>query len=137
MKRYDWDIPSIIDELTEENKKEILERWIKEQRDKKDKESLNSYKTLKKSLKSKILMLHRTTFYKQKIIRKYKYDYLKPIITKIFIKNKWIYGSGKLLIILATNNIYINERTLRHYMFRWGLVTLIRKKKRKSEYKNT
>ncbi|ATZ21255.1 hypothetical protein [Mesoplasma tabanidae] len=34
-KRDDSDIPSIIDELNEEQKNEIIEAWIKEQRNKK------------------------------------------------------------------------------------------------------
>lgn len=58
--RDDSDIPDIIDELTEIQKREILEHWIKEQRDKKSKNNLSSYKTINTALKAKIMKMHKT-----------------------------------------------------------------------------
>lgn len=136
-KRDDSDIPSIIDDLNEEEKREIIEHWIKEQRDKKDKNSLDGYRKLRNKMKPRILIFHRTTFYKTKIERKYKYDYLKNIVFEIMEDNMWIYGSRKIVQKLEEINICISDRTLRNYMNKWHFVSKTRIKKRKSEVKNT
>ncbi|PPE05799.1 IS3 family transposase [Williamsoniiplasma lucivorax] len=136
-KRDDSDIPQIINDLTEEQKNEILEHWIKEQRNKKEKENLNTFDTLTKPLKAKILGMHRTTMYKKAVARKYKFDYLRGKVTDIFNKNNKIFGSKRITAELAEEGIIIDERTLRNYMVRWNLVCLTRQKKKKMENKNT
>lgn len=101
-KRDDSDIPGIINELNEEQLKEIAKLWIKEQRDKKENEGKNKIvqvSLLFYSLKAKILKIHRTTMYKKPKTKIYKYDYLKPLVETIFIENKGIYGSGKIVQI--------------------------------------
>ncbi|WP_198514020.1 DDE-type integrase/transposase/recombinase [Williamsoniiplasma luminosum] len=137
LKRDDSDIPGIIDKLNEEQKREIIEHWIKDQRDKEKKEKLSDFSTLTNSLKAEVVSLHRTTMYKKHITKTYKYDYLKAEVVKIFNESKKIYGSRKIAIILGENGISISDRTLRNYMIRWGIATLTRQKKRKSEQKNT
>lgn len=136
-KRDDSDIPSIIDELNEEEKREIIENWIKDQRDKRNKNSLNSYTKIRQKMKPKILKFHRTTQYKNRVNRKYKYEYLKESVTRIFTESKGIYGSRKIAVILNELGHSILDRTLRNYMFRWNISTLTRRKKKKLEQKNT
>lgn len=127
-KRDDSDIPSIIDDLTEEQKREIIEDWIKNKRNNGSKNSLSNLKTLNKTQISKILKVHRTTLYKERVKRKYKYDWLKGKVTEIFNNSKGIYGSRKISMILLTEKIKLSDRTLRHYMIRWELITKTRKK---------
>ena len=137
-KRDDSDIPSIIDDLNDEQKKEILERWIKEQRDKKNKKYMSSFKNLSISLASRISGIHRTTFYKtSKTKRVYKFDFIKEKLIEIHNENKMIYGSRRLSILLEKNNISIGDRTLRNYMSRWNIKTKTRVSRKKSESKNT
>ncbi|QEH61374.1 hypothetical protein SCHIN_v1c01760 [Spiroplasma chinense] len=133
--RDDSDIPSIIDELNKDEKREIIESWIKEQRDKWNKNSLDSFCHLRKHLIPKILKFHRTSYYKAKVTRKYKYDHLREQVESIFNLSKKIYGSRKIAVILNELGVDIFDRTLRHYMFRWGLITLTRRKKEKLNQK--
>ena len=58
-KRDDSDIPSIIDKLNDEQKREIIEGWIRDQRDKQDKKEINKYKMHSVTLKSEITLLHK------------------------------------------------------------------------------
>ncbi len=121
-------------------KREILEIWIKEQRDKNKKEKRESIERclkLSNSLRAKIVLMHRTTFTKKPKTRIYKFDWMKEEVTKEFNQNKGIYGSRRLVQVLSANGITINDRTLRNYMIRWGLITKTRVKRRKSESKNT
>lgn len=137
-KRDDSDIPSIIDKLNDEQKREIIEGWIRDQRDKQDKKEINKYKTLSVALKSEITLLHRTTFYKkQKKERIYKFDIFRERVEEIFNDSKGIYGSRKISISLQKEGIDFNDRTLRNYMNRWNLVTKTRVPKRKREQKQT
>lgn len=136
-KRDDSDIPSIIDELTEAEKREILEHWIKEKRDEKDKNSLDSYSILRFKMKYKILKMHRTTLYKKKKNRTYKFDKFEGIVNEVFTKNMGIYGSRKIVEVLSEQGISISDRTMRNYMQRWNLATKTRVKRRKSEQKDT
>ncbi|AKU79843.1 hypothetical protein [Spiroplasma turonicum] len=64
-KRYDSDIPGIIDDLNEEQKREIIEDWIKKKRDEQERQSINKIKTLNTTLKARIILMHRTSFYKK------------------------------------------------------------------------
>ena len=137
-KRDDSDIPSIIDKLNDEQKREIIEGWIRDQRDKQDKKEINKYKTLSVTLKSEITLLHRTTFYKkQKKERIYKFDIFRDRVEEIFNDSKGIYGSRKISISLQKEGIDFNDRSLRNYMNRWNLETKTRVPKRKREQKNT
>lgn len=131
------DIPEIIDDLTEDQKRQIIEDWIKEQRRKKNKNKFSSFTGFSVSLKSKILHMHRTTFYKKSKKRYYKYAWLESRVNKILKDSRGIYGSRRISETLANDNVQFNDRTLRRYMNRWGLETLTRRKKRKSESKNT
>lgn len=79
---------------------------------------MKSLKTLTPALKARILMMHRTTFYKVKKQRIYKYDYLKPEVIKIFQDSCNIYGSRKITVLLAQKGLFIDDRTLRNYMKR-------------------
>ena len=132
------DIPGIIDDLNEEQKRSIIEDWIKNERKKKNKkESSSKFKNISISFKSRIWLLDRTTFYKTSKQRIYAFDWAKSHVEKIFDDNNKIYGSRKLSILLAREGISISDRTLRNYMVRWGLRTKTRVAKRRSESKNT
>jgi putative transposase len=134
-KRDDSDIPAIIDELNEEEKREIIEHWIKEKRDKRDKNSLDSYSKIRFRMKFKILKMHRTTFYKKPVKR--KYDIYRDKDTTIFHENMGIYGSRRLSVLLEKEGIFLCDRTLRHYLNRWNLITKTRRKFKKAEQKCT
>jgi putative transposase len=139
-KRDDSDIPAIIDELNEEEKREIIEHWIKERRDKRDKRdknSLDSYSKIRFRMKFKILKMHRTTFYKKPVKRKYKYDIYQDKVTTIFHENMGIYGSRRLIVLLEKEGIFLCDRTLRHYLKRWNLITKTHRKYNRAGQKCT
>ncbi|WP_100679223.1 hypothetical protein [Mesoplasma tabanidae] len=110
---------------------------LKNKEIKKNKNSVKKIKSLNNTLRSKISTIHRTTFYISKKERNYKFDYLKNKVIDIFNNSKVIYGSRKIAVILSQDGLHINDRTLRNYMIRWGLITLTCKKKCKAEIKNT
>ncbi len=132
------DIPKLIDGFNDEQKEEIITRWIIEQRKKKEKKKESqTYKTFSISEKSKIWKIHRSTFYKKSKQRKYKFSDLKWRVNDIWNDSKMIYGSRKICVILEGQGIKISDRTLRNYMKRWGFITKTRVAKRKAESKNT
>ena len=132
------DINGIINDLNEEQKRSIIEDWIKNERKKKNKkESASKFTNISISFKSRIWHIDRTTFYKEKRKRVYAFDWARERIERLFHDNKKIYGSRKLSILLAKDGISISDRTLRNYMFRWGLRTKTRVSKNISEIKNT
>ena len=141
-KRYDESIiPELIDELNEEQKREIIQDWIKEQWDKGKKERVDKYKkfkTINRSHFAKILQFDRSLFYKKAKSRRYKYEEFHNEIIKGFNHNKARYGRQRLAYYLEnTYQISINERTLGHYMNRLGLEAIQNKKRRKAEIKAT
>jgi putative transposase len=115
------DINEIFDILNEEQKKEIIEDWLRIQREKKDKNALANFKTLSCTLKARLLNIHRTTLYKKTIMRNYQYDWLKNRILTIFNNSKGIYGCRKIAKILEMSGIEISSRTLSNYMRRWNI----------------
>ncbi|AOG60422.1 transposase [Spiroplasma helicoides] len=135
-KRDDSDIPGIISDLTEEQKREIIEDWIKSQRDKKERNAISKIKSLNISMKARIISMHRTTFYKKPKVRRYKYNNLKNTVEEILKESKFIYGSRKISVLLKEKHMSINDRTLRHYLKRWGFIIKTRIKKRQAESKN-
>jgi putative transposase len=120
------DINEIFDILNEEQKKEIIEDWLRIQGGKKDKNALENFKTLGCTLKSRLLNIHRTTFYKKTIMRNYQYDLLKNKVLNIFNNLKGIYGCRKIAKILEMSGIEISSRTLSNYMRRWNIFTKTR-----------
>jgi putative transposase len=99
------DINEIFDILNEEQKKEIIEDWLRIQREKKDKNVLENFKTLGCTLKARLLNSHRTTLYKKTIIRNYQYDWLKNWVLAIFNNSKGIYGCRKIFKILEMSDL--------------------------------
>ncbi len=124
--------------MNEEQKREIIEDWIQEQRKKKDKkETINKFHSFSITLKAKIVKMDRTSFYKNAKPRIYKFDFLKSEVTKIFKETKGIYGSRRISIVLKKEGIVISDRTLKNYLSRWNIATKTRVRKRLSESKNT
>ncbi|QGS52408.1 hypothetical protein [Spiroplasma tabanidicola] len=80
-------------------------------------------------MKARIISMYITTFYKKQKIRSYKYNNLKSEVMNILSESKFIYGSRKISILLEKEKIFINDRTLRHYLKRWGFVIKTRIKK--------
>ncbi len=126
----------IIDQLTEDELKDIAKRYMEiiEEKEKKKEASQMDWPASRKAL---FFRMHRSTFYKHSKSKKYKFDFIKKDLIQIFNNNKGIYGSKRLAIELSKKGISISDRTLRHYMSRWGLQCITRRKKRKSEIKNT
>jgi putative transposase len=94
------DINEIFDILNEEQKKEIIEDWLRIQREKKDKNALENFKTLGCTLKARLLNVRRTTLYKKAITRNYQYGWLKNKVLTIFNNLKGIYRCRKIAKIL-------------------------------------
>jgi putative transposase len=120
------DINEIFDILNEEQKKEIIEDWLRIQREKRDKNTMAAFKTLSCTLKAKMLNIHRTTLYKSSIKRIYQFDWLKKHVLTIFNNSKGIYGCRKIAKILEQSGINISYRTLSNYMKRWSVFTKTR-----------
>ncbi len=129
------DIEGFVDKLTKEELKEIARVHIRQNEKTKDKKA--RYKNFTIIKMAFILNVHRSTLYKKKKTRVYKYDYAKEIITNKFHEYHGIYGSGRLAIALLSDGLAISDRTLRHYMVRWNLVSKTRQSKRTGESKNT
>jgi hypothetical protein len=61
------DINEIFDILNEEQKKEIIEDWFRIQREKKDKNVLENFKTLGCTLKIRLLNIYQTTLSRKQL----------------------------------------------------------------------
>jgi len=113
------DIPDLLDELTEEQLRELAKRYIEKSRngdyDEKKKE-MTSISGFSNTIKSKIYNVHRTTLYKKSKQRKYKYDYLKESVVNIIKDSNGAYGSRRICVVLKSeHNITIGDRTHRKY----------------------
>ncbi|AKU79847.1 hypothetical protein [Spiroplasma turonicum] len=51
---------------TKNKKREIIEDWIKNKKDEQERKSINKIKSLNTTLKARIILMHRTSFYKKK-----------------------------------------------------------------------
>lgn len=135
------EIEKFINELTIDELRDIARVHIEDQ-DKKPKneksEQRGKYKSLNKTKIAILLNEHRTTQYKTKKERNYRWDFIKQYVDEIFTNSNFIYGSERICIILERDyDILISARTLRNYMSRWGFVCKTRRKRRKREVKET
>ena len=129
------DIDGFVRNLTREQLEEIAKVHIKQNENKKDKSA--KYSHFSKKDMAFILNIHRTTMYKSKVKRIYKFDIYKNEIISTFNEAKGIYGRRKVMIILSRKGITMNNRTLGRYLNRYGLITKTRVARRKTESKRT
>ncbi|WNM15419.1 IS3 family transposase [Mesomycoplasma ovipneumoniae] len=127
--------------LQKEELIEIAKRYYETNKDKSKSGKLSEAKTLNipYSKSAKIFNVCRQAVAKSKTrvikVREHKYD---AIIKKSFLDNKGRYGRLRLSAYISMKyNIYINPRSLGRALKRLNLVCKIRKKRRKSEIKNT
>ncbi|WNM17615.1 IS3 family transposase [Mesomycoplasma ovipneumoniae] len=128
-------------EFTKEELIEIAKRYYETNKDKSKSGKLSEAKTLNipYSKSAKIFNVCRQAVAKSKTkvikVKEHKND---AIIKKSFLDNKGRYGRLRLsAYIYIKYNIYINPRSLGRHLKRLNLVCKIRKKRRKSEIKNT
>lgn len=142
-KNREKEVDEFLNRITDKQKTELARLYLIEKAEKeeesKKKKKINSLKGLfNKTEIAFILGEHRTTQYKAKKQRTYKFEPFKDIVISIFNENNRVYGSERISAELKrTYEIYISPRTLRNYMKMWGLVVKIRQKRRKSEQKDT